>query len=83
MIRRGDRLDERFSGLLDVDLCLRARERGQKVVYAPDARLYHLESATFRLGGPSYYHQLVRFRRRWPNCLPDPFYVANSESCYH
>lgn len=30
----------------DVDLCLRARAQGLKVIYTPDATLYHLESKT-------------------------------------
>jgi GT2 family glycosyltransferase len=32
----------------DVDLCLRIRKKGYRVVYAPDAMLYHHESATRR-----------------------------------
>jgi hypothetical protein len=77
MMRRGERLDERFPGTFDVDLCLRMGKRGLKVVYTPWSRLFHLESATFRLTGPGYFHELMRFRRRWPDCLPDPFYLSD------
>ena len=30
----------------DIDLCLRVRERGYRVVFAPDAELFHFEAAT-------------------------------------
>ncbi|MEI8104139.1 MAG: hypothetical protein WCG84_04545 [Candidatus Moraniibacteriota bacterium] len=30
----------------DVDYCLKVRERGLRVVYTPDAVLYHYESVT-------------------------------------
>jgi len=30
----------------DVDLCLRLREKGYKIIYSPHARLYHYESLT-------------------------------------
>jgi hypothetical protein len=83
MFRRGERLDERFPGTFDIDLCLRMREKGLKVVYTPHSRLFHLESATFRLAGATYFHELMRFRHRWPNCLPDPFYRADRRDCHH
>jgi GT2 family glycosyltransferase len=39
--------DERFrNGFEDVDLCLKAREKGYRVVYQPRSVLYHLESQT-------------------------------------
>jgi hypothetical protein len=25
----------------------------------------------------------MRFRRRWPDGLPDPFYLANTPECRH
>lgn len=83
MTRRGERLDESFKGIFDIDLCLRARRKGLKVVYTPYAKLFHLESATFRLSGPGYFHELMRFRRKWPNCLPDPFYTEDLPECDH
>jgi FkbM family methyltransferase len=39
--------DEAFrNGFEDVDLCLKARERGYRVVYQPKSALFHLESQT-------------------------------------
>jgi GT2 family glycosyltransferase len=52
LIRRGlfmelDGFDEGFrNSFEDVDLCLKARERGYRVVYQPRSVLYHLESQT-------------------------------------
>ena len=37
----------------DVDFCLRLRERGCRILYAPGARLFHHESAT---RGSAYDH---------------------------
>ena len=39
--------DERIAVALDdVDLCLRIRERGYRIVYTPEATLIHHEGAT-------------------------------------
>jgi GT2 family glycosyltransferase/radical SAM superfamily enzyme YgiQ (UPF0313 family)/thioredoxin-like negative regulator of GroEL len=52
LIRRKDfeaigGFDEAFrNGFEDVDLCLKIRERGRKVVYQPKSVLYHLEHQT-------------------------------------
>ena len=52
LIRRQDfeavgGFDEGFrNGFEDVDLCLKVRERGRKVVYQPKSVLYHLEHQT-------------------------------------
>jgi len=54
----------------DIDYCYRARERGWKVVYVPDAEMYHFEnvttSGTQTINSP---YQIVRnglvFKRRW------------------
>ena len=41
------RFDEGFkNGFEDVDLCLKIRERGWRIVYRPDSVVYHLESQT-------------------------------------
>jgi GT2 family glycosyltransferase len=83
MVRKGTRLDEDLPGTFDVDACLQARKRGLKVVYTPHAKLFHLESATFRLAGPAYFEELKRFRRKWPDCIPDPFYTPDRADCVH
>ncbi len=67
----------------DVDLCLRLRERGYRIVWTPYAELYHLESASrgvdntvkkyFRLR-----HELNYMRKRWGKVLAgDPYYSPN------
>ena len=67
----------------DVDLCLRARERGYDVVcvYAPG--LIHSECATRR--GIVRFEERYRFYAKWANALaqPDPYYsesLAATES---
>ena len=67
----------------DVDLCLRVRERGWRVVWTPFAELYHLESAS----RPSdlapeqqarYLREVAYMHRRWGARLQaDPFYGPN------
>jgi glycosyltransferase involved in cell wall biosynthesis len=60
----------------DVDLCLRARERGYLVVYEAAAVLRHRESASRGVGG--HFRERGRFQRRWGNLLeqPDPYMPA-------
>ena len=83
VFERLGRFDERF--ILcgsDVEICLRARAAGLRVVYNPFARLYHLEGAT--RGGdvpPEDFHT------SFPHYLPtlksgDPFFNPNL-SCWH
>jgi GT2 family glycosyltransferase len=47
----------------DVDLCLRARERGHRTVWTPHARLVHHESASRSAEHPRVEYR--RVRRRW------------------
>jgi len=56
----------------DVDLCLKIRSLGRRIVYTPHAQMYHFESQT-RV--PVVTNQeLVRMRRRWlPWLETDPF----------
>jgi GT2 family glycosyltransferase len=67
----------------DVDLCLRIRERGYRIVWTPYAELYHLESASrgsdntlkkyLRLR-----HELNYMKSRWGDTLlNDPYYNPN------
>jgi GT2 family glycosyltransferase len=58
----------------DVDLCLKARERGYRVLVDPRVELTHLENAT-RTGGTTFAER-QHFRQRWGHLLrqPDPYY---------
>ena len=70
--------DERLEvALNDVDLCLRLRERGYLVVYAPRAHLYHHESGTRGRLHPPTDEELVW--KRWGNVIRagDPYYNVN------
>ncbi|RYI17995.1 MAG: glycosyl transferase, family 2, partial [Acetobacteraceae bacterium] len=69
----------------DVDLCLRIREAGGRILWTPFAELYHLESASRgedvtaekarRFAG-----EVAYMRRRWGRTLlQDPFYNSNLE----
>lgn len=78
-------LDEEFAvALNDTDFCLRAGELGQKVVFVPEALLYHYESRT---RGPEdtiqkagrFQGEIRRFRQRHARILQegDPCYNPN------
>ena len=56
----------------DVDLCLRAREKGYEIVYTPYALLYHDEGSSRGLGGSQAAEDEVFFRRRWRG-FQDPY----------
>jgi len=61
--------DETFlNGFEDVDLCLRVRSLGLRVVYEPEAVVYHLESQS---SGRSEHDgsNLAEFLRRWRACF--------------
>lgn len=67
----------------DVDLCLRIRRVGQRILWTPQAELYHHESLTF---GPhdsperteQFRKDVAEMRRRWAAELDaDPFYNPN------
>ena len=61
----------------DVDLCLRIRERGYRIVYTPHARLYHHESASRGYGGGNP-AEGAYMRERWGQTLDkDPYYNAH------
>ena len=67
----------------DVDLCLRLRERGYRILWTPHAELYHLESAS----RPSdfspdekqrYERECAYLKARWRHEVArDPFYNPN------
>ena len=60
----------------DVDLCLRARERGYLIVFEAGAVLRHFESAS--RGGESRFRERTIFLKRWAHLLqaPDPYVPA-------
>jgi len=60
----------------DVDFCLRVRAAGYRIVFAPDAELYHHESASRGYDlDPS---QITYFQQRWGTLLlNDPYYNPN------
>lgn len=70
-------------GYNDVDLCLRIRECGLRIVWTPFAELYHLESAS--RGADTTSEQTERLRQetaymkeRWGKVLAaDPYYNLN------
>jgi GT2 family glycosyltransferase len=70
--------DEKFPiEFNDIDLCLRLRQRGYRVVYTPLALLYHYEGVSRR--GMDATSDLKVFLERWGACLAngDPFYNRN------
>lgn len=61
----------------DVDLCLRAREKGYLIVYTPYAELYHYEGGTRGRTGRTHPEENERtFRERWAG-YRDPYYNPN------
>lgn len=68
----------------DIDLCLSMRQRGWKVLYCPQAEVYHFESRTRGLEMTKEKAERVKreetlFRDRWKDLLEagDPFYHPN------
>ena len=61
----------------DVDYCLRAREKGYRVVYTPYAELYHYESATRGSLHPPADEQFFRDRWGTPGEYVDRYYNPN------
>jgi hypothetical protein len=61
----------------DVDLCLRIREKGYRILWTPYAELYHLESAS--RGADTHPDKLPRFTKfTWKDrLLCDPYYSPN------
>ncbi len=64
-------LDAACGPLAEVDLCLRMRARGERIVLVPDALLRRVGPAPARNDALA----LERLRRRWAAALPyDPYY---------
>ena len=60
----------------DVDLCLRAREKGYLIVYTPHALLYHKQGGSRGIDGKQPPEDRERFRARWKG-YTDPYYNPN------
>jgi GT2 family glycosyltransferase len=77
--------EEQFAGdFNDVDLCLKARQRGYQVIWTPHARLYHHECQTRgQIVNPTrhalYALERLLFLDRWGAVVArgDPFYNPN------
>jgi GT2 family glycosyltransferase len=60
----------------DVDLCLRLRRAGYRIIQQPLARLYHHESASRRIGDEAAFIGLMH--KRWGSVLArDPYWNRN------
>jgi GT2 family glycosyltransferase len=68
--------DELPTSFNDVDLCLRLRKAGYRIIYTPLARLYHQESASRNFHNEDRYIQIMQ--ERWgPALRCDPFWNPN------
>jgi len=76
--------DEAFEvAFNDVDFCLKLRRAGWRIVWTPDAELYHLESVS--VGGihspqrrEQFLDEIARMEDRWGRAVrEDPFYNPN------
>jgi GT2 family glycosyltransferase len=67
--------DEQFgTDFNDVDLCLRMREQGLRIVYTPFAELFHFEGKSFKRTTQKEEEQAA-FKLRWGKVLAaDPYY---------
>lgn len=65
----------------DVDLCLRLRARGRRIVWTPRAELRHFEGrsrGTDKVRTQRFEQEIAYMRARWPRELAaDPFYNPN------
>jgi len=67
--------DENLASLYDIDLCLKARRAGYKVIYASQAEFCSTDS---RPEVPFQRQDLTRLVKRWGGeALNDPFYNPN------
>lgn len=65
----------------DVDLCLRLRARGRRIVWTPHAELYHFEGrsrGTDKVRTRRFEQEIAYMRAHWPRELAaDPFHNPN------
>lgn len=61
----------------DIDLCLRIRDLGLRIVYTPYCRLYHFEGST-QVRAVQDPFEVEHFHRRWADVIArDPYYNVN------
>lgn len=83
-------LDEEFKvALNDVDLCLKVREKGYKIIMNPAVELYHYESKSRGMEETPEKHErfkreIKRFRNKWKEVIDrgDPYYNPNLTLMY-
>ena len=67
----------------DVDLCLRVRDAGWRIIWTPTVELYHEESASIGRHDSTertdqFAREVALMRRRWAHVLDcDPYYNSN------
>ena len=68
----------------DIDFCLKLREAGYRIIYAPYAELYHYESKSRGLEDTPdkiarFNREMSVFEKKWPDILRDgdPYYNPN------
>lgn len=68
----------------DIDLCMKIRDMGKKIVFTPYAELYHYESKSRGLEDTPekqyrFEKEITRFREKWEDQLKngDPYYSPN------
>lgn len=77
--------DENFCvAFNDIDLCMKMRAKGRKIVFTPYAELYHYESKSRGLEDTPekqfrFDKEVKRFQKKWGKCLDkgDPYYSPN------
>jgi GT2 family glycosyltransferase/tetratricopeptide (TPR) repeat protein len=86
VFEQAGRFDEGFkNGFEDVDLCLKIRERGWRIVYRPDSVVYHLESQT--PGRKTHDRDnarrlLERWSQKWWIPDEDMLYLSDGLACH-
>jgi glycosyltransferase involved in cell wall biosynthesis len=66
----------------DIDLCLKLRERGRRIIFTPEAVMCHQESVSIGFhASPERFEEYMRelryFQDKWKRALDDPFYNPN------
>jgi len=62
----------------DVDFCLRLHQHGYRIVYVPEATLYHYESLSKEGAGKLQPGELEQFLEKWDRFYSvDPYYNPN------